>query len=58
MKTLFRELVFITLCGAIAVLLVQIGDDMIRLYNETRRERQARNQARRDHPSNSGSRYE
>lgn len=58
MKQLFREIVFITLCLGVAFIAVQIIDDMVRMSAESARERRQRREARRDHPSNSGPRYE
>ena len=58
MKQIFRELVYIAICGVLAVILVQIGDDMMRMLREQRAERRERIRSRRDHPSSSGPRYE
>jgi hypothetical protein len=47
MKQLFRELVFITLCGILAVIVIQVFEDCARMWRQGRAERRARLRQRR-----------
>lgn len=53
MKDLFRELIFVTICGIVAVVVIQITVDFLDMFRQIREERR-----RADHPANGKPRYE